>query len=331
MQAVLLCLLVCRVVAQADGPTGSDMIARRDAAGQVVLAAAGRPVLRYAARTESPPAGFLEQLAPGNRRYARPRSGYIHPLYGPGGESLTRDWSPDHPHHRGIYWAWPEVRWGERQGDLHALQVVFSRPVGEPRLETGPGYARVRARNLWLWQDESPVVFERVAITAHAAAPDGSRAVDLELEFQALVPDITLARRNTDLYGGLNIRLAPVRDLELAHHADPPGAGPPRAAWSRATGTWAGSDRTTTLAVIEHPDNPGFPGDWITYPELPWFQPAFPPAGTRFSLEPGKPLRLRYRLLVLPGRPADDLLAAACATFAATPNVLEPLPTQEDE
>src|SRR5699024_3188858 len=46
-------------------------------------------------------------------KYAVPRSNYIHPLYGLEGEMLTRDWPEGaHPHHRGIFWAWPEVEYG---------------------------------------------------------------------------------------------------------------------------------------------------------------------------------------------------------------------------
>ena len=65
------------------------------------------------------------------RIYARARSDYIHPLFGLEGETLTKDWSTDHPHHRGIYWAWPEVDWRGQRGDLHALQHVFARPTGK--------------------------------------------------------------------------------------------------------------------------------------------------------------------------------------------------------
>jgi hypothetical protein len=48
----------------------------------------------------------LAQMCAGNRIYARARSDHIHPLSEPGGAVLTKDWPVDHPHHRGIYWAW---------------------------------------------------------------------------------------------------------------------------------------------------------------------------------------------------------------------------------
>ena len=67
--------------------------------------------------------------------YAVPRSDYIHPLYGLNGEMLTRDWpNGGHPHHRAIFWAWPEVEFGSEKGDIYALQRIFARPTGNIKL-----------------------------------------------------------------------------------------------------------------------------------------------------------------------------------------------------
>ncbi|MFH0946918.1 MAG: DUF6807 family protein [Planctomycetota bacterium] len=319
----MLALLSWIPVAAQEGagvvPEKSALSARTDPQGQVVLAEGGRPVLKYQARRVELPAGYFEQVAEGNRIYARPRSGYVHPLYGLDGEELTLDWSVDHPHHRGIYWAWPEVRFGEKAGDLHALQNVYSRPVGEPALTDADGFARIEAKNLWLFEDETPVVFERVAITAHAPSEQGSRVIDLDLRFEALVEGVSLARRGTNQYGGLNVRLAPVEGLVFGHHTE---SDPSPLAWSSATGTWKGGRRVTTLAILEHPSNPEFPGDFITYEYLPWFQPTFPRPETRFLLKPGRPLDLRYRFLILPGEADAELLAAACDRYGETETAL---------
>lgn len=294
------------------------MTSREDpASGRVVLSDGDRPILQYNARTVTPPEGYLPKVAEGNVRYAKARSGYIHPLYGPDGENLTLDWSIDHPHHRGIYWAWPEVQFAGQTHDLHALQGVYSRPVREPVRSESDSAARVEASNLWMWEDQTPIVFERVAITAHAPGDGGVQMIDLDLRFEALADGVTLARRGTNLYGGLNTRLSPVADLKLQRHADEESARP-RRAWSWARGTWQGGKREVTLVILEHPGNPDFPGDWITYQELPWFQPAFPRADTRHALERDKPLVLRYRYLMIPGAPDDEQLAKAFDAFAAT-------------
>jgi hypothetical protein len=297
--------------------------------GAVTLRAGDRPGAVYRARQVDLPDGFLDQVAASNRRYAVPRSGYLHPLFGPDGEVLTADWSRDHPHHRGVYWAWPEVQWGDRRGDLHALQEVFARPVGEPTLRMVDGAQVLGALNLWLWHDEEPLVCERVHLAARPGL-DCGHTIDLALSLQALVPGITLARRNTDLYGGLNVRLAPVADLALDHHGEPATAEHKGRAWSCADGIWPGGKRKVTFAILEHPANPDFPGDFVTYPELPWFQPTFPRAGTRYPLQPGQPLVLRYRLWIAPGEPDPRQLAARCDEFAATPSPFLPAPTEND-
>ncbi len=278
--------------------------------GAITLRAGGRPTVVYRARRVEPPAGLLDRVFEDNRKYARPRSGYLHPLFGPGGEELTKDWSEDHPHHRGIYWAWPEVRWGDRLGDLHALQKVFSRPVGEPRVRCEGDGAAVEAKNVWLWRDEHPVVYERVHVAVGPGEGDDVRLVDLAISLRALAKGITLARRRTALYGGLNVRLAAVEALKLDHHSEPATGAHRARAWSLATGTWQGGS-PATFAILEHPDNPHFPGDFVTYPDLPWFQPAFPRAKRRHALEPGQPLVLRYRYLVIPGRADPASLHAA--------------------
>ena len=38
------------------------------------------------------------------------RSNYFHPLYDLDGTVLTEDFPKDHIHHRGIFWAWHQVR-----------------------------------------------------------------------------------------------------------------------------------------------------------------------------------------------------------------------------
>ena len=128
--------------------------------GQIILSDDGKPILQYNYKTVKEK-DALDTL-PANKYivtasdtfmanpsiYAVPRSDYIHPVYGPEGELLTRDWSKDHPHHRGIYWAWPEVDFGKKRGDLHALQVVFARPTGKIELRSGQEFAEVEAENI---------------------------------------------------------------------------------------------------------------------------------------------------------------------------------------
>jgi hypothetical protein len=294
-------LLALAAWGQSDAPPSVKAV--QDPGGQVDVTEAGRPVLRYNHKTVPPPEGYLEKVSAGNRKYAVPRSDYIHPLHGLDGEILTHDWSADHPHHRGIYWAWPEVDWGNRRGDLHALQHVFARPIGQVRLSHGKGCARIEAENRWEWEDGTPIVRERATIEIHPSGAHG-RYVDLRFEFTALADGVRLARRGTKHYGGLNLRLSAWKDVRLDRFADPAGAEP-RKAWSSVTSA------TASLAVLEKATNPDYPGDWITYKELPWFQPAFPAAGTRYELSKERPLVLEYRLWIRRVAPTNEEGAAA--------------------
>jgi hypothetical protein len=277
-------------------PVASSMTAALDrASGQWAITEAGKPVLRYNYQTNEP-GNVLSRIAPANLKYARARSDYIHPLYGPGGEELTEDWSVDHPHHRGIYWAWPEVEFQGERGDLHALQRVFARPTGQCAGQNGPVFAQVSAENLWLWEDKEPIVRERALIRAWQADPDG-RTIDLEFHFTALKEGVTLARRETRLYGGLNIRLAAVQDQRIEFHTDPPEARP-RMAWAALSGTFPGGKRPLGVEVFQRQTNPDYPGDWIKYPEINWLQPTFPSAGARYALKKDQALVLQFRLRI---------------------------------
>ncbi len=288
--------------------TASGLTAQRNPEhGQFELQENGRLVLRYNYALVEP-GRLLDSIQPANRIYARARSDYIHPLAGPQGEILTCDWPLDHPHHRGIYWAWPEVDWRGQRGDLHALQRVFARPVGRCFAAAGPVFAQLIAENLWKWDDAEALVRERAVIRAYRAV-EGARVLDLELEFLALGEPVHLARRGTDKYGGLNLRFARVSDQQILTHTDPPGSALPRA-WAQIAGRFGGSDALAGVLILQHPTNPDYPGQWVEFPNLNWVQPTFPAAGTRWELRPDRPLVLRYRLWIHPGGPAE---AEACA------------------
>lgn len=297
-----LTMIVSTACFGADEPL---MQAARDPhTGQVVIREGDDSVLQYNYLTIQPPPGYVTSVRASSRRYARARSNYIHPLYGPNGEVLTKDWSEDHPHHRGIYWAWPEVDWRGQRGDLHALQRLVARPTGNIKLQSDDACAQIEAESRWMWEDETAIVREVTTIRAHRAGTHG-RYIDLAFSFEAVADDVALARRGTNAYGGLNIRLSSIKDVQLIHHADPAGTES-RRAWSDSIGVRHGGGKSVGLAVFEKVTNPDYPGDYIQYPKLPWFQPTFPRSGTRYELKKDKPLILRYRLWICSGQPPTE-------------------------
>ena len=133
-----------------------------------------------------------------------------------------------------------------------------------------------------------------------------------------------LARRGTEHYGGLNIRTTGKQEQEIVSHTDPVQSSP-CLAWAELSAKFSDAPQTSGLVVLQHCSNPDYPGEWVKYAELNWFQPTFPAHGTRYELKPGEPLLLRYRLWIHRGAKADEASSSAeCRAFHAsyTPTIL---------
>ena len=299
-----------RLGAAADGPKPVLTVLIDNATQAVNVAEGDLPVLRYNFGTVPVPQGV-------GGRYAVARSDYVHPLYGLAGEVLTKDYSPDHPHHRGLYWAWPEVAYKGETLDLHALQGVFARPVRIVRTEGGPVAAVVVAESRWMWHDKEPIVSEVATIRAFAQN-GGGRFVELEFQFTALVDGVTVARRGQNAYGGFNLRFS-ARGGQKITSFNAPADASPRPSWGHIVGVPPEGKGPVGVAILQHPANPCYPGDWVSYPNLNWLQPTFPSKGEKFPLSTTKPLRLAFRLWIHPGDATAQVLGDEWLAFSHPP------------
>lgn len=80
--------------------------------GSLQIALKNRPILNYEFGMTLPPEGI-------DQKYKK--SGFIHPVWSPEGEILTRIQPPDHYHHYGIWGPWTKTQIGERQVDFWNL------------------------------------------------------------------------------------------------------------------------------------------------------------------------------------------------------------------
>ena len=153
------------------------------------------------------------------------------------------------------------------------------------------------------------IVNETATITVHPLTEKG-RKIDLDFRFKGLVDEVTLARRGQAHYGGLNIRMATLDGFQSGYFRDDGGT-----AW--VFGTWkdAASERTMELTVFEKVDNPAYPGEYIHYADLQWFQSTFPATGTRFLLKKDEALTLRFRLWIHEATADDTVKKAAWKEF----------------
>ena len=202
------------------GPTGLE------------LSDHGKPVFIY---------NFGMVLAPGFPETMR-RACYLHPVYAPDGTLLTDDFNPNHPHHRGISWMWPEVTVDGKKGDMWTLKGFQQRFVRWKARDTEGPQARLAVENGWFDGDRK-FVKEDVEIVTHPAA-DGQRPLEFTLSFEAWIArSRSLARRR----GRKALGVSPCA-LRRAM------AGPPRPSSVPIRGFWR---RTAFWPIIPGPKSPG--------------------------------------------------------------------------
>jgi hypothetical protein len=80
--------------------TNTNQVAASNNNGALTIQSGGKELVRYHFGTVYPPAGI-------DTNYKR--SGFIHPLWTPHGQELTRIQAPDHYHHYGIWNPWTHV------------------------------------------------------------------------------------------------------------------------------------------------------------------------------------------------------------------------------
>lgn len=89
-----------------------EQIVIRKENGSLQLRFKNSPILNYQFEMVYPPKGIDEKYK---------KSGFLHPVWSPGGEVLTRIQPPDHYHHYGIWGPWTRTLIGNRKVDFWNL------------------------------------------------------------------------------------------------------------------------------------------------------------------------------------------------------------------
>jgi len=252
------------------------------------------------------------------------RACYVHPLYGLDGEVLTEDFPRDHYHHRGVFWAWPGMRVEGKSVQSWIPQGIYYKQERVVRQEATAQAATLEVENGWYVGDKR-VVKEVLVLTVHPAAKD-SRALDFDLTWTALDVPVTLWGAAGKSYGGFNIRFAPNNDQPDANKRKDttiitslgPSKGKDladtRLEWADITGEVPGAPGRSGVAIFVAKDHPDSPPTWLTRHYgclcVGW------PGVKSQDLEPGKPVRCRYRVWVHRGEADEEALRKAHAEYA---------------
>jgi hypothetical protein len=145
---------------------------------------------------------------------------YLHPLHATNGDVLTEDAPADHPHQRGVFWAWRRVLvdgaivadgWVGRQLTLEVMAPTAQR--------LDDGSAEIIAQARWVVPVDgrpTPIIEER-SVFRVLPLNDGARRIELDVRLTALRPGVALAGTDDEKgYGGLSFRLRDASLLTLA-------------------------------------------------------------------------------------------------------------------
>lgn len=290
--------------AAARGETAAGFRFAEQAGGRLALLDGARPVFTY---------NWGDQLKEGVPA-DRTRSCYVHPLVGLDGEVLTDDFPADHHHHRGVFWTWQRMKAAGQDVDLWTIRGIrqhFGAWVGR---EAGPEQAALAVANEW-HVGETTVARETVRLAAHKADAAG-RAIDVEVRLEAVSP-VELLGAEGKGYGGLGLRFAPREDtvITIEEGRQTRDSDLRKSWWADLSARFAGREAVSGVAILVHPESPGAPNGW-TLRHYGFLGPCWP-ALTPYTLEPGRPVTLRYRLWVHRGDAASGRVAEAWEAYRA--------------
>ena len=240
------------------------------------------------------------------------RANYIHPLYGLDGEILTEDFPADHPHHRGIFWAWHQVWLGDKKlGDSWAANDFFWDVYDAKILDVDSQSRALQIHVHWkspLWTDadgkKKAFVKETTTIRVHRAR-NNIRKIDFQIKLLALADGIRLGgSEDAKGYGGFTTRIplpdglsftgvgGPVEPKNLSVEAGP---------WLDFSGDFNQDGNISGLTILCHNSSPGYPQRWILRRKGSAQNPVYP-GRKPILLSRDKPVILRYRLIIHRGK-----------------------------
>ncbi|MDA0196885.1 MAG: PmoA family protein [Bacteroidetes bacterium] len=220
---------------------------------------------------------------------------YIHPIMAPDGNGVLTEYSPEHHKHQtGLYWGLKQVNGRDYfmnwQGDYcHRISATVIEAKGQ----------RVRWQAVYDLLDEktNTILTETQNWSMHEE--DGKFLLDLEWRGKAQI-DITMGKFYV---GGLFLRMpwheGITGDIINASGNRNNEAEGQRAIWNDIGIQIEGREDFAHIAILDHPDNSGFPIPWRVDNEL-GIGPSRQILGD-WSIRKGETEFIRYRLIVYTG------------------------------
>ncbi len=293
--------------------------------GALLVQSGEQKLLQYFFKTVYPPAGVDT---------AYRRSGFIHPLWSPHGQELTRIQPPDHYHHYGIWNPWTMV---EFEGDTLDFWNINSKQAtvrfaNFVSVSSGPVFSGFEALHehvvLKKTEKDKVAMNELQGVTVYE--PDKNNdcfTIDFNINMNCAgeSPFRILEYR----YAGLGWRTTQKWDkmnsmVLTSEGKDRKSADGSKAKWCIVQGQI--DDDYAGVVMMSFPTNYNFPEPLRIWPENQYnrgdmFANFCPTKDMNWDLMPGRNYNLRYRFLVFNGRFDREKAESAWYYFANPPRV----------
>lgn len=295
--------------------------------GALTISVENRNLLRYWYTTVYPPAGVDSSFK---------RSGFIHPLWTPNGQELTRIQAPDHYHHYGIWNPWTHVLFEGDTVDFWNIRgkkgtVRFGKFAA---VTSGPVYSEFKALHEHVAFKKRGEEGEKVALnemqTVRVYKPEKNQDyfnvdITIELNCASESPFLILEYR----YAGLGWRATEKWNKDNSEVLTSEGKN--RKESDGTTGRWfivqgsLGNDYGGAV-MMSYPANYNHPEPMRIWPENSnkvgeMFAMFAPTKNKDWLLVPGQTYTLRYRFVVFNGRFTKEKAESAWQYFAMPPAV----------
>ncbi len=264
--------------------------------------------------TENSKNVLFYQIEPKNKDGEYERCNYIHPLWGVDGTVITEDFPADHLHHRGVFWAWHQLWIGDQQiGDPWAL-IDFEQNVTKVDFVTIGSLGILKTEVEWKsdkWKKQGekvPYLKENTTIAIHPQK-DNYRKIDFVISLLALEENLKIGgSENEKGYSGFSVRMVLPEDIVFtgpAGDVKPETLAVKSEGYINISGSLLDGNKNGGVVIIDNPDNPGYPQNWILRKQKSMQNPAYP-GRHAIPISTTKPLILKYSLVVYSGELSDE-------------------------
>jgi hypothetical protein len=258
---------------------------------------------------------------------------YLHPLRAADGTVVSRGYpmetiqgeTRDHPHHQGLWFTHGDVNgydfWANPKASPKHGAVKLDKIV---KVESGAKSGAIVADFRWVDPNGKALLRESRRMTFHT--DPANRIVDFDITLTALDEPVKFGDTKEGTFA-LRIHDRLTEKSNGGQLVNASGAKTMKAVWGNAS-PWVDysgklDGKTLGIAIFDHPGNPRHPTTWHArdyglFAANIFGKRDFTRDKTKdgsLTLEPGKSVRFRYRVVIHPGETADTKIAEMFAQY----------------